>query len=79
MAKKRKSPRKRATTEAQVRAMIARHERLAAEWLTKLTAATTQVRKHTRKAAYYNQRLAAMADKREASGSRSININDLED
>ena len=77
--KRRRKPRKRATTEKQVREMIARNERLLERWLAKLTTATRQVNKHSKKVAYYNARLEAMSTAREFKERlRSIDLEDLD-
>lgn len=81
MAKKRKAPRKRMMTEAQVRDAIARHEKLLDAWLKKLQAATTKVQEHSKKAAYYNARLDVLAKRREAAttAARKIDLTELDD
>jgi len=78
MAKKKRKPRRKATSEAHVRQFIARHERLQQAWLAKLSAATTQVKKHSSKIKYYNLRLAKLAERREGKAIRSIDLENLE-
>ena len=76
--KKRAKPRKAARTESQVREMIAKHERLLQNWISKMTIANNKIKAHSKKLHYYNLRLAKMSEKREQKSIRSINLSELE-
>ena len=57
---KRKAPRKRADTEEQVIAMLARYDRLGDRALTDVTRAATRLANYRAKAKYYRERLALL-------------------
>lgn len=69
MAKKRRSPRKRADTKQQVDSQLVRYTRLMEKWIGKSVEAAKKVDQYRKKAAYYQQRHdemeAAEAEQRE--------------
>ena len=64
--KKRSKPRKRADTEAQVTAMLARYEKLVDKWTGEIEKGARRLAAARKKVQYYQKRLAAFHEDRDA-------------